>query len=78
MRSETLIISLAITLALVAVLFGALHAQDATQPGTTLGPINGAMPVATIRQPCLKGAYLPVNPDTPPFCPPWRAPADII
>lgn len=78
MRSDTLIISLAITMVLVTMLFGVLHVQDVVQPGAALSPVNGTTPVATVRQPCLNGAYLPVNPDTPPLCPPWRPPADII
>ncbi len=72
MRTDSLIFSIVLTVFVVAVLvvtamLGATWVGDWGQAGTAQ--------VATVYQPCLHGAYVPVDGYPPPTCPPWRVPA---
>lgn len=75
MRTDSLIFSIVLTVLVVTVLvvtamLGATWVGDWEQAGTTQ--------VTTVYQPCLHGAYVPVDGYPLPTCPPWRVPADSL
>lgn len=75
MRTDSLIFSIVLTVLVVTVLvvtamLGATWVGDWRQAGTAQ--------VATVYQPCLHGAYVPVDGYPLPTCPPWRVPADSL